>query len=211
MGSSNDLRRDMGPPWTVVKVGSGPRAGKSRNRTAAGTSLGLGAPAVAARRSPHGEIQAILPGRAAAEIFADRWTPLIIREMLAGSSHFNEIQRGLPGISRTLLSTRLRALKDAEVVARHVGDRPHSTEYRLTPPATSSPPSSSAWDAGGRAGRSATRGRRSSTRRSWSGRYGGASISSACLPVAWSWSSSSPGRGARVSGWSSNARRRPCA
>lgn len=73
------------------------------------------------------------PVARAAEIFADRWTPLIIREMLAGSSHFNEIQRGLPGISRTLLSTRLRGLEDAEVVARHVGDRPRSTEYRLTP------------------------------------------------------------------------------
>jgi DNA-binding HxlR family transcriptional regulator len=69
----------------------------------------------------------------AAEIFADRWTPLIVREMLAGASHFNQIQRGLPGISRTLLSTRLRVLEDAGVVARLVGDGPRSTEYRLTP------------------------------------------------------------------------------
>lgn len=72
------------------------------------------------------------PVARAAEIFADRWTPLIVRELLAGSSHFNQIQRGLPGISRTLLSTRLRLLEDASVVSRSVGDRPHATEYRLT-------------------------------------------------------------------------------
>jgi DNA-binding HxlR family transcriptional regulator len=68
----------------------------------------------------------------AAEVFADRWTPLIVREMLSGSAHFNEIQRGLPGISRTLLSTRLQALADAGVLTRSVGERPHATEYRLT-------------------------------------------------------------------------------
>ena len=72
------------------------------------------------------------PVARAAEIFADRWTPLIIREMLAGSSRFNQIQRGLPGISRTLLSTRLRDLEDAGVVSRLVGNGPHAIEYRLT-------------------------------------------------------------------------------
>ena len=72
------------------------------------------------------------PVARAAEIFADRWTPLIVREMLAGGTHFNELQRGLPGISRTLLSSRLQALADAGVLTRSVGDRPHATEYRLT-------------------------------------------------------------------------------
>jgi DNA-binding HxlR family transcriptional regulator len=69
----------------------------------------------------------------AVEIVADRWTPLILRELLAGVAHFNQLQRGLPGISRTLLSTRLQALEDAGVVCRTVGARPNSTEYRLTP------------------------------------------------------------------------------
>ncbi|HET8647290.1 MAG TPA: winged helix-turn-helix transcriptional regulator [Vicinamibacteria bacterium] len=73
------------------------------------------------------------PVARAAEIFADRWTPLIVRELLAGTSHFNQLQRGLPGISRTLLSTRLQSLEDAAVVVRRVGARPQSTEYRLTP------------------------------------------------------------------------------
>jgi DNA-binding HxlR family transcriptional regulator len=69
----------------------------------------------------------------AAEIFADRWTPLIVRELLAGMTHFNQIERGLPGISRTLLSTRLQGLERSGVVTRSVGAGPRSTEYRLTP------------------------------------------------------------------------------
>lgn len=71
------------------------------------------------------------PVARAAEIFADRWTPLIVREMLAGARHFNEIQRGLPGISRTLLSTRLQFLEENGVLRRLVGSGPHATEYQL--------------------------------------------------------------------------------
>ena len=63
------------------------------------------------------------PVARAAEIFADRWTPLIVRELLAGSRHFNEIQRGLPGISRSLLVSRLQHLEDSGVVERHAGAR----------------------------------------------------------------------------------------
>lgn len=69
----------------------------------------------------------------ATEIFADRWTPLILREMLYGSSHFNELERGLPGISRSLLSERLRRLEGARVVERTVAAKGRGTEYRLTP------------------------------------------------------------------------------
>lgn len=69
----------------------------------------------------------------AAEILADRWTPLIIRELLAGSCHFNDIERGLPGISRTLLAGRLRLLEASGVLLRQQGLGPHATEYRLTP------------------------------------------------------------------------------
>jgi DNA-binding HxlR family transcriptional regulator len=66
------------------------------------------------------------------EILADRWTPLIVRELLAGSRHFNDIRRGLPGISRSLLVSRLRHLEDAGVVERHAEARPNVTEYLLT-------------------------------------------------------------------------------
>ena len=68
----------------------------------------------------------------ATEIFADRWTPLIVRELLAGSSHFNAIHRGLPGISRSLLVSRLRHLEDNAVIERRACDRPNSSEYVLT-------------------------------------------------------------------------------
>jgi DNA-binding HxlR family transcriptional regulator len=55
-----------------------------------------------------------------------RWTLLIVREMLGGASGFNELQGGLPGISRSVLADRMRALERAEVIERRDGpERPH--------------------------------------------------------------------------------------
>ena len=68
----------------------------------------------------------------ASEILGDRWTLLIVREMLGGASGFNELQRGLPGISRSVLTERMRALERAEVVERRIGPRGRTLEYRLT-------------------------------------------------------------------------------
>jgi DNA-binding HxlR family transcriptional regulator len=73
------------------------------------------------------------PVARAAEIFADRWTVLIVRELLADVSHFNELERGLPHMSRTLLAERLRRLEQAGVVERRVASRGKRIEYRLTP------------------------------------------------------------------------------
>jgi DNA-binding HxlR family transcriptional regulator len=56
------------------------------------------------------------PIAVACETFAERWTPLILRELLAGSRRFNDIRQGLPLISRTLLAQRLRELADAGVI-----------------------------------------------------------------------------------------------
>ena len=42
------------------------------------------------------------PVAKAAEVFAERWTPLVIRELLTGSVHFNDLHRGVPLMSRTL-------------------------------------------------------------------------------------------------------------
>ena len=53
------------------------------------------------------------PVAVAAEVFAERWTPLILRELFSGSHRFNEIRSGMPLISRTLLAQRLRELEDA--------------------------------------------------------------------------------------------------
>ena len=50
------------------------------------------------------------PVARAAEVLADRWTLLIVRELLADVRHFNELERGLPHMSRTLLAERLRRL-----------------------------------------------------------------------------------------------------
>jgi DNA-binding HxlR family transcriptional regulator len=72
------------------------------------------------------------PVARASEILADRWTPLIVRELLAGSRHFNAMERGLPGISRSLLADRLRHLEDAGVLVRRTGARPNVSEYVLT-------------------------------------------------------------------------------
>jgi DNA-binding HxlR family transcriptional regulator len=73
------------------------------------------------------------PVAKALEIIGDRWTLLIIRDMLSGTRHFNDLERGLPGISRALLAKRLRQLADAGVIEKHVnGSGRQSSEYRLT-------------------------------------------------------------------------------
>ena len=46
------------------------------------------------------------PVALATDVLADRWTPMIVRELVLGNTRFNDIARGLPGISRTLLSQR---------------------------------------------------------------------------------------------------------
>ena len=53
----------------------------------------------------------------ALDLLGDRWTLLIVRELLCGSSRFSDIRRGIPRISRTMLSARLRGLCDAGVIA----------------------------------------------------------------------------------------------
>jgi DNA-binding HxlR family transcriptional regulator len=72
------------------------------------------------------------PVARAAEILADRWTVLIVRELLADVNHFNELERGLPHMSRTLLAGRLRRLQQAGVLERRDASRGRQTEYRLT-------------------------------------------------------------------------------
>lgn len=73
------------------------------------------------------------PVAKATEVFADRWTPLIIREMLGGICHFNDLERGLPGIPRSLLAGRLRRLERAGVIKRSITPNKRATEYHLTP------------------------------------------------------------------------------
>ena len=69
----------------------------------------------------------------ACEILAERWTPLILRELMMGKTQFNELMRGLPLISRTLLSQRLRELAEAGLVQRIPKTSGRGYEYHLTP------------------------------------------------------------------------------
>jgi len=59
------------------------------------------------------------PVAKAMELLDERWTMLIVRELIAGSHTFGDLQRGVPKMSPTLLSTRLRALTKAGVIDRH--------------------------------------------------------------------------------------------
>jgi len=65
-----------------------------------------------------------------AEVLCDRWTPLVVRELLCGSTQFNDIRRGLPRMSPTLLAKRLRMLEEFDVVRREQDGR--RTSYQLT-------------------------------------------------------------------------------
>lgn len=58
------------------------------------------------------------PVAKASEVIAERWTPLVLREMLMGSSRFNDIHRGVPLMSTSLLSRRLKELQWAGLVER---------------------------------------------------------------------------------------------
>lgn len=62
----------------------------------------------------------------AAEVLGERWTLLIVRDMLCGFTRFNDLARGLPGLSRSLLTKRLRQLAAAGIVEKVDG------EYHLT-------------------------------------------------------------------------------
>jgi DNA-binding HxlR family transcriptional regulator len=67
----------------------------------------------------------------AAEVICSRWTALILREMLCGTTRFNDLRRGVPRMSPTLLSKRLRELADAGVITANPGAG-GVVEYKLT-------------------------------------------------------------------------------
>jgi DNA-binding HxlR family transcriptional regulator len=73
------------------------------------------------------------PVAMAAEILGSRWTLVLLRELLAGSTRFNELRRGVPRMSPALLSKRLKDLETAGIVTRsQVTGAPDLFEYRLT-------------------------------------------------------------------------------
>lgn len=73
------------------------------------------------------------PVAMAAELLCSRWTMVVVRELIAGSTRFNALRRGLPRMSPALLSRRLKQLEAAGVVERvPVAGEPGVMEYRLT-------------------------------------------------------------------------------
>jgi len=73
------------------------------------------------------------PVAMAAEIICTRWTLVLLREMVAGSTRFNDLRRGVPRMSPALLSKRLKDLETAGVVERSkVAGEVGVFEYRLT-------------------------------------------------------------------------------
>jgi DNA-binding HxlR family transcriptional regulator len=72
------------------------------------------------------------PVALAAEVFAERWTPLILRELLSGARRFADIHRGVPRISRNLLCQRLDTLAHIGIIERKPLPRARGSEYHLT-------------------------------------------------------------------------------
>jgi DNA-binding HxlR family transcriptional regulator len=72
------------------------------------------------------------PVAMAAEIFCSRWTALVLREMFCGSTRFNDLRRGVPRMSPSLLSRRLRELQEVGVIDEVSTGSKGQTEYRLT-------------------------------------------------------------------------------
>src|SRR6202012_4860128 len=74
------------------------------------------------------------PVAMAAEILCTRWTVVLLRELMAGSTRFNELRRGVPRMSPALLSQRLRELESAGLITRRpLRGEPGILAYQLTP------------------------------------------------------------------------------
>jgi DNA-binding HxlR family transcriptional regulator len=83
-------------------------------------------------RAELGNYGQFCPVAMAAEIVCSRWTVLVLRELLSGSTRFNELRRGVPRMSPTLLSKRLKELEEAGVISARASGPAGVTEYRLT-------------------------------------------------------------------------------
>jgi DNA-binding HxlR family transcriptional regulator len=73
------------------------------------------------------------PIATAVEVLGDRWTPLVVRELMIGATGFNEIHRGVPKMNRSLLTDRLRTLERRGLVVRQPAGRGKAVRYELTP------------------------------------------------------------------------------
>src|SRR5207237_9697245 len=79
-----------------------------------------------------GSYKQFCPVAMAAEVLCTRWTVVLLRELIAGSTRFNELRRGVPRMSPALRSQRLKDLEGAGIVTRQPSADPGVFEYRLT-------------------------------------------------------------------------------
>lgn len=73
------------------------------------------------------------PVAKAAELFCERWTPLIVRNLAMGAARFSDLHRGVPQMSPTLLSRRLKQLEAEGIVERRRAPNGRGSSYHLTP------------------------------------------------------------------------------
>lgn len=79
-----------------------------------------------------GDYGQFCPVALASEVLAERWTLLIVRELLAGGRRFNDLKRGVPRLSPTLLKQRLQTLEHAGVIERRPSTGSRGLDYCLT-------------------------------------------------------------------------------
>src|SRR5262249_48605980 len=117
-----------GPRWhpAACSIRPGPAPGEGQNlyspRAAGAAILGIVG-------RGYGQYCPIAKG---AEILAERWTPLVVRNINAGAHSFSDIHRGCPQMSRTILVQRLRALERAQVIERTAAPGGRGFRYHLT-------------------------------------------------------------------------------
>jgi DNA-binding HxlR family transcriptional regulator len=83
-------------------------------------------------RAVAGTYQQFCAVAAALDVVGDRWTLLVVRELLAGPRRYGELVLGLPGVATNLLADRLRRLEAAGLVAQEPGPDARTRVYRLT-------------------------------------------------------------------------------
>ena len=83
-------------------------------------------------KTDRGSYGQFCPVAMAAEIFCNRWTALVLRELLSGTTRFNDLRRGVPRMSPSLLSKRLKELEDAGVIRATPTNQPGVMDYRPT-------------------------------------------------------------------------------
>jgi DNA-binding HxlR family transcriptional regulator len=103
------------------------------NRPLPGSRMELGTGRPVGQTSSMRNYGQFCPIARASEILAERWTPIILRNVLMGCRTFNEIAAGAPGLSRALLARRLRELERAGVLEIRAKPDGHGSLYEPTP------------------------------------------------------------------------------